>query len=51
MGKMIAIGSGNMGVGIAALFVAAGHDVVVLGRQQHAVEARLPAMRALAATG
>lgn len=50
MSTIVVIGSGNMGVGIAAIFVAAGHDVVVLGRQLPAVEARLPAMRALAAT-
>lgn len=50
MEKIVVIGSGNMGVGIAASFVAAGHDVVVLGRQLPAVEARLPAMRALATT-
>lgn len=50
MEKVVVIGSGHMGAGIAAIFVAAGHDVVVLGRQVPTVEARLPAMRALAAT-
>lgn len=50
MGKIVIIGSGNMGTGIAAIFLAAGHDVVVLGRTLPATEARLPAMTALAAT-
>ena len=50
METIVVIGSGHMGVGIAAIFLASGHDVVVLGRQLPAVEARLPAMRALAAT-
>jgi len=50
MEKIVVIGSGNMGVGIAATFIAAGHEVVVLGRQFPVVQARLPAMRALAAT-
>ena len=50
MGKIVIIGSGNMGTGIAAIFLAAGHDVVVLGRTLPATEARLPAMSALAAT-
>lgn len=50
METIVVIGSGHMGVGIAAIFLAAGHDVVVLGRQLPAVGARLPAMRALAAT-
>lgn len=50
MSTIVVIGSGIMGVGIAAIFVAAGHDVVVLGRQLPALKARLPAMRALAAT-
>ena len=50
MENIVIIGSGHMGAGIAAIFIAAGHDVVVLGRQLPAVEARLPAVRALAAT-
>ena len=33
MGKIVVIGSGTIGTGITAIFVAAGHDVVLLGRQ------------------
>ena len=50
MGKIVVIGSGTMGTGIAAIFVAAGHDVVLLGRQLPSTQARLPAILTLAAT-
>lgn len=44
------IGSGNMGAGIAAIFSAAGHPVVLLGRDVPRLQSRLPAIGALAAT-
>ena len=50
MGKIVVIGSGTMGTGITAIFVAAGHDVVLLGRQLPATQARQSAILALAAT-
>lgn len=50
MGHIVVIGSGHMGSGIAAIFLAAGHDVVVLGRQVESVQARLPAIAELAHT-
>lgn len=50
MGPIVVIGSGHMGSGIAAIFLAAGHDVVVLGRRADSVQARLPAIAELATT-
>lgn len=47
---IVVIGSGNMGAGIAAIFSAAGHPVVLLGRDVPRLQARLPAIAALAAT-
>lgn len=47
---IVIIGSGNMGAGIAAIFSAAGHPVVLLGRDLPALQAKLPAIEALAAT-
>jgi 3-hydroxybutyryl-CoA dehydrogenase len=47
---IVVIGAGNMGAGIAAIFSAAGHPVVLLGRNVPALQARLPAMGALAGT-
>jgi 3-hydroxybutyryl-CoA dehydrogenase len=47
---IVVIGSGHMGSGIAAIFLAAGHNVVVLGRRAEAVRARLPAITELATT-
>jgi 3-hydroxybutyryl-CoA dehydrogenase len=44
------IGSGQMGAGIAAIFSAAGHPVVLLGRDVPRLQARLPAIGALAGT-
>jgi len=50
MESIVVIGSGHMGAGIAAIFSAAGHPVVLLGRRLPALQARLPAISALAAT-
>ena len=47
---IVVIGSGNMGAGIAAIFSAAGHAVVLLGRDVQRLQARLPAIGALAGT-
>lgn len=47
---IVIIGSGHMGAGIAAIFSAAGHTVVLLGRDVARLQARLPAIGALAAT-
>lgn len=47
---LVIIGSGHMGAGIAAIFSAAGHPVVLLGRDVARLQARLPAIGALAAT-
>lgn len=47
---IVVIGSGNMGAGIAAIFSAAGHPVVLLGRDVPRLQARLPAIGALTAT-
>jgi 3-hydroxybutyryl-CoA dehydrogenase len=47
---VVIIGSGHMGAGIAATFSAAGHPVVLLGRKVSALQAKLPAIDALAAT-
>lgn len=47
---LVIIGSGHMGAGIAAIFSAAGHTVVLLGRDVARLQARLPAIGALAAT-
>lgn len=47
---IVVIGSGNMGAGIAAIFSAAGHTVVLLGRDVPRLQARLPAISALAST-
>lgn len=47
---IVIIGSGHMGAGIAAIFSAAGHPVVLLGRDVARLQARLPAIGALAAT-
>lgn len=47
---IVIIGSGNMGAGIAAIFSAAGHPVVLLGRDVPRLQARLPAIGALAGT-
>lgn len=47
---IVVIGSGHMGTGIAAVFSAAGHPVVLLGRQLPALQAKLPAIAALAAS-
>lgn len=49
MSKAVIIGSGNMGLGIAATFLAFGHEVVVLGRDTRKIEAKFAAIRALAA--
>lgn len=48
MGKIVIIGSGHMGSGIAAVFLAHSHEVVVLGRDAQRVVARFEAIRALA---
>jgi 3-hydroxybutyryl-CoA dehydrogenase len=50
MRKVIIIGSGNMGAGIAAIFLAFSHDVIVLGRDRQKIEARFPGIRTLAST-
>lgn len=47
---IVVIGYGNMGAGIAAIFSAAGHPVVLLGRDVPRLQTRLPAISALAAT-
>ncbi len=47
---IVIIGSGHMGAGIAAIFSAAGHPVVLLGRDVPRLQERLPAIGALAAT-
>ena len=44
MRKVVVIGSGNMGVGIAAISLASDYDVVVLGRDRPKVEARFADM-------
>lgn len=46
---IVIIGSGHMGTGIAAIFIAAGHPVVLLGRDVPRLQARLPAVSATAA--
>lgn len=47
---IVIIGSGHMGAGIAAIFSAAGHPVVLLGRDMPRLQMRWPAISALAAT-
>jgi|UPI0008247828 3-hydroxybutyryl-CoA dehydrogenase len=47
---IVIIGSGHMGAGIAAIFSAAGHPVVLLGRDVARLQTRLPVIGALAAT-
>ena len=38
MGKVVVIGSGTMGVGIAAGFLAYGTDTIILGRTKEKAE-------------
>ena len=48
MGKVVVIGSGTMGVGIAAGFLAYGTDSIILGRTQEKAENCFEAIRACA---
>jgi 3-hydroxybutyryl-CoA dehydrogenase len=48
MGKVVVIGSGTMGVGIAAGFLAYGTDTIILGRTQEKAENCFEAIRACA---
>ena len=48
--RVVIIGSGNMGAGIAAIFLAFNHDVIVLGRDRQKIEARLPGIRTLSSS-
>ena len=46
MGKVVIIGTGTMGVGIAAGFLAYGTDTVILGRTEEKAQACLEAVAA-----
>ena len=50
MRKVVVIGSGNMGVGIAAISLASDYEVVVLGRDRPKVEARFADIRSLSSS-